>query len=96
MPINEEATMDGDLTNLRPVELLCTIQGLLLNNSSDDVRALLITQGVTITDDATIPRDDTSFSFADLLESPFFIAKNLRELPRVQTNDERNQSSSLR
>jgi hypothetical protein len=86
MPINEEATMDDDLTNLGPMELLCTIQGLLLNNSSDDVRGFLKSQRVNINFDAVIPRNDTSFSIADLLESPFFIAKNLRELPQVQTN----------
>jgi hypothetical protein len=87
MPINEEATIDGvDLTTLGPVELLRTIQGLLLNNTSDDVRGILNSQSVNISE---IPRNDTTFSMEDLLESPFFIAKNLKTLPPqvLQTNE---------
>jgi hypothetical protein len=86
MTINEQATMIDNLTVLEPVDLICAIQGLLLNNSSDDVRDNLSSQAVVIASDAAIPRNDTSFSMADLLESPFFIAKNLRKLPQVQTN----------
>ena len=86
MPINEEATMDDDLTSLGPVQLLCTIQGLLLNHSSDAVRALLRTQRVLIANDAVIPRNDATFTYQDSLESPFFVVENLRPLPQVQTN----------
>eukprot|EP00978_Attheya_sp_CCMP212_P011269 scaffold27683_cov59-Attheya_sp.AAC.5 len=76
--------MDDDLANLGPVELICAIQGLLLNNSSDDVRALLLTHRVRIDEDAIIPRGDTTFTYQDLLESPFFVVENLRSLPQVQ------------
>jgi hypothetical protein len=79
MPINKEATLDDDLTTLGPVELLRTIQGLLLQHSSDQVREKL--KRVNL-DEAIIPRsDNTSFTIEDFLESPFFIAKNLKELP---------------
>jgi hypothetical protein len=44
MPINEEATIYDNLAKLGPVELICAIQGLLLNNSSDNVRAHLLTK----------------------------------------------------
>jgi hypothetical protein len=87
MPINEEATIDGDLTSLGPVELLRTIQGLLLTYTSDVVRNSKRTLKMNM-HRAPIPLDDNSFSVADLLESPFFIAKNLKALPlpQVQTN----------
>jgi hypothetical protein len=75
-----DVTRNDDLTTLGPVELLRAIQGLLLNNSSDDVRGILELQAVDVYD-AAIPRHDTSFSMTDLLESPFFIAKNLKEHP---------------
>jgi hypothetical protein len=86
MPINEEATMDDNLANLGPVEFIGAIQGLLLNNTPDDVRALLLTQEVRIDEDAIIPRNDATFTYQDLLESPFFVVKNLRPLPQVQEN----------
>eukprot|EP00547_Thalassionema_nitzschioides_P016855 CAMPEP_0194240548 /NCGR_PEP_ID=MMETSP0158-20130606/6692_1 /TAXON_ID=33649 /ORGANISM="Thalassionema nitzschioides, Strain L26-B" /LENGTH=301 /DNA_ID=CAMNT_0038975273 /DNA_START=27 /DNA_END=929 /DNA_ORIENTATION=+ len=91
MPINEE---DDDLANLGPVQLICAIQGLLLNNTSDDVRDILNVQTLDISTDAAIPRNDTSFSVADLLESPFFIAKNLRELPQQGMTNARNRRLS--
>lgn len=86
MPINEEVTIGDDLTSLGPVQLIGAIQGLLLNSTSDAVRDSLEVQRLTIANDAVIPRNDTSFSAADLLESPFFITKNLRQLPEVQAN----------
>lgn len=39
-----------------------------------------------VADDAAIPRNDATFTYQDLLESPFFVIQNLRPLPEVQTN----------
>ena len=87
MPIiNEEVTIGDDLTNLGPVELIGAIQGLLLSNASDVVRSRLQQQQLDIGCDAPVPRNDDSFTAEDLLESPFFIAKNLRTILEVRPN----------
>lgn len=86
--------MGDDLTDLGPVPLICALQGLLLNNASDAVRDRLYVQELSITSDAVIPRNDASFSAADLLESPFFIAKNLRPLPEARRANARNRRLS--
>lgn len=81
--------MEDDLTGLGPVEAIRTIQGLLLTNTSDEVRGKLMQQGLRIGDDCTPPKNDTSFTPDDLLESPFFLGMNLRELPEVRANNSR-------
>lgn len=93
MPINEQASIQDDLTGLGPVEAIRTIQGLLLANTSDEVRGKLIQQGLRIAEDCPPPRNDTSFTPDDLLESPFFLAMNLRKLPEVQANNSRRRLS---
>ena len=86
MSINEEATLRDDLTELEPVEFIRAVQGLLLSNTSDAVRDRLEEQDVSLNDNAALPQNDSSFSAADLLESPFFLVKNLRTLPEVRAN----------
>jgi len=82
--------MDDDLNTLGPGDLIRAIQGLLLNNTSDVIRALLLTQRVSISNDVIISRDDDTFTYEDLLESPFFVIKNLRPLPLPQVHVQAN------
>ena len=84
IPINEEATMDDVLRDLEPVKLLRTVQGLLLKYTSDQVRKRLRDQNVVLAVDAVLRTTEAeSFTWQDLLESPFFVLKNIRTLPEV-------------
>jgi hypothetical protein len=91
MPINENATMQDDLQNLPRDQLLSTIQGLLLNSTSEAVEARLDDQRVDLQDMIVpAPGDDTTTSL-DLLDSPFFVVSGLPDVnvPTMPSNRSR-------
>ena len=81
----DAATTDAPAAFLNPEEplnMLRTIQLLLMNHSSDEVRQILQDQNVFI-DDIEGRKLDDNITQGDVLDSPFFVMKGLSEVPHT-------------